>query len=91
MLLLALAAAYVGLSVITFAVYGVDKSAARRGTGRISERTLLWLGLLGGWPGGLAAQRVLRHKTAKRSFLARFWITVALNIALLAVILVRFR
>jgi uncharacterized membrane protein YsdA (DUF1294 family) len=77
---------YAGMSVIAFAAYGVDKSAARRGAGRVSEQTLLTLSLLCGWPGALVAQQVFRHKTRKRSFRRVFWGTVTLNVLLLAVV-----
>ena len=72
-------AAYVVLSMLTFATYAIDKSSARRGARRISESTLHILSLTGGWPGALIAQQVLRHKTRKKSFRFVFWITVILN------------
>lgn len=73
-------------SVVCFLAYAFDKSAATAGRWRTPERTLLLLGLAGGWPGGLVAQHLLRHKTAKPAFRAAFWATVALNVAgLLAV------
>ena len=68
-------------SVVCFLAYAFDKSAATAGRWRTPERTLLLLGLAGGWPGGLVAQHLLRHKTAKPSFRAAFWATVALNVA----------
>jgi len=71
------------MSLVCYAVYAADKKAARRGRGRISEKVLLMLGLLGGWPGGLVAQRTLRHKTMKGSFQVAFWITAIVNTALL--------
>jgi uncharacterized membrane protein YsdA (DUF1294 family)/cold shock CspA family protein len=71
----------VGVNALTALVYALDKSAARRGRRRMPERTLLLLGLLGGWPGALAAQQLLRHKTSKRSFQLAFWGTVAVNVA----------
>ena len=67
-------------SVLSFFAYAVDKSAARQGTGRISEKTLHWLGLLSGWPGALLAQQLLRHKSSKAQFRAVFWCSVVLNI-----------
>lgn len=80
----ALIATYLALSLIAFAAYARDKSAARRGARRTAERTLHGLALLGGWPGAWLAQRVLRHKSAKASFQAVFWLTVALNVGALA-------
>jgi uncharacterized membrane protein YsdA (DUF1294 family) len=35
--------------------------------------------LVGGWPGALAAQRLLRHKARKLSFQVLFWATVLLD------------
>jgi uncharacterized membrane protein YsdA (DUF1294 family) len=78
--LLLIAAAYAGLSVITFVVYAIDKSAARRKGRRTPERTLHLLSLAGGWPGALLAQRWLRHKSAKASFRRVFWVTVVVNV-----------
>lgn len=79
-----MSALYGVLSIVTVAAYGIDKSAARGHRRRISERTLLTFGLLGGWPGALLAQQLLRHKTRKRSFRRAFWRTVVLNVAALA-------
>jgi len=78
---LLVAAAYVMTSLSCFVAYAIDKSAARKGGWRTPERTLLLLGLVGGWPGGLLAQQWLRHKSSKRSFQHLFWITVAANVA----------
>jgi len=75
------AGAYVVISLSCFVAYAIDKSAARKGGWRTPERTLLLLGLVGGWPGGLLAQQWLRHKSAKRSFQRMFWMTVAANVA----------
>jgi len=72
---------YLLASAITFLVYALDKSAARRDRWRTRESTLHLLGLVGGWPGALAAQRLLRHKSAKASFQVAFWGTVVANVA----------
>ena len=77
-------ALYGAASVVAFAAYGIDKAAARRQANRISEQTLLILGLVGGWPGALVAQQVFRHKTRKRSFRRAFWGTVGVNVLVLA-------
>lgn len=72
---------YGAASLICFACYAEDKSAARTGRWRMRESTLLLLGLFGGWPGAIVAQQVLRHKSRKASFRAAFWATVVLNVA----------
>lgn len=75
MFFILLIASMVLLSLLSYAVYAVDKRAAQQGRRRVPERTLHLLALLGGWPGALLAQRRLRHKTAKPSFLIVFWLT----------------
>lgn len=68
-------------SLVTYLVYAWDKSAARAGAWRVSERTLHLLALAGGWPGAVLAQQTLRHKSAKAAFRAVFWLTVLANAA----------
>ncbi|MFE6964369.1 DUF1294 domain-containing protein [Agromyces sp. NPDC057679] len=75
-------------SVVAFAAYGIDKAAAKRGAGRIAERTLHLVDLAGGWPGALAAQQLFRHKTRKRSFRRVFWAGVVGNLLALAALVV---
>ncbi|MDQ9169113.1 cold shock and DUF1294 domain-containing protein [Oxalobacteraceae bacterium R-40] len=76
-------ALYGAASSVTFLVYALDKSAASRNAWRTQESTLHALALMGGWPGAVAAQRLLRHKSAKKSFQITFWGTVMLNCGLL--------
>ena len=71
---------YTVTSLMAFILYAADKSAAKKHRRRIRETTLLALGQLGGWPGALLAQQLFRHKTKKRSFQWKFWITVGLNL-----------
>lgn len=78
---------YTGMSVLCFAVYALDKSAARAGRRRVPESTLLLLGLAGGWPGGALAQQWLRHKNRKQSFLTPFWVTVIVNVGAFALLM----
>ncbi len=72
-------AIYLVASGSAFIVYAWDKASAKSGRQRTPENTLLMLGLVGGWPGALVAQKVLRHKSSKRPFMAAFWVTVLLN------------
>lgn len=75
-----LAFVYVGMSVVTFIAYALDKSAAKRQARRTPESTLHALSLVGGWPGALLAQQYLRHKSSKVEFRSVFWGTVFLNV-----------
>ena len=70
------------VSILCFVAYAVDKGRAKGDRRRVSERALLLLGLVGGWPGAILAQRWLRHKTRKPAFRRAFWTTVVLNILL---------
>ena len=74
---------YAIASFITFIVYAIDKSAAKKGAWRIKESRLHCLSLIGGWPGALLAQQKLRHKSYKQPFRVVFWLTVILNVSTL--------
>lgn len=74
---------YAVASVVAFCVYWWDKSAARNGHWRTRESTLHLFALVGGWPGALAAQRLLRHKSSKQEFQWVFWLTAIANCAAL--------
>lgn len=80
---------YLVTSALALLAYEIDKTAARNGRSRISENLLLVIGVLGGWPGAWVAQRLLRHKSSKPSFQVAFRITVAINCAVLAYLLIR--
>lgn len=73
--------AYVAMSLLCWFGYWFDKRAAIAGERRVPERTLHAMELMGGWPGALAAQRLLRHKTRKLSFQLVFWLIVLLHLA----------
>jgi uncharacterized membrane protein YsdA (DUF1294 family) len=72
---------YALLSALTFTLYWQDKRAAIKGNRRTPESRLQIFSLVGGWPGGLIAQRVLHHKSSKKSFLFIYWLMVLLNIS----------
>ena len=67
---------YLVASIICFLAYALDKSAAIARRRRTSEASLLVLGLLGGWPGAILAQQLLRHKSSKASYQSAFWASV---------------
>ena len=72
-----------GVSVMSFVMYAKDKAAAKKSSQRTPESTLHTLALVGGWPGALFAQELLRHKSRKKSFRTVFWVTVFLNVVAL--------
>jgi uncharacterized membrane protein YsdA (DUF1294 family)/cold shock CspA family protein len=71
------------LSAISFSCYYIDKRAARKDLWRLKESTLQLSALLGGWPGALIAQGVLRHKIRKPLFLFGFYFIVSIHLGLL--------
>jgi uncharacterized membrane protein YsdA (DUF1294 family)/cold shock CspA family protein len=72
------------LSSLSFLQYWLDKAAAGRDQQRVPESRLLLLDFAGGWPGGLIAQQVLRHKTIKQSYQRAFWCVLLANLVLVA-------
>ncbi len=77
---------YVATSIVTFLAYALDKSAAKYKRWRTSEQALHGLALIGGWPGALLAQQLLRHKATKASFRSAYWLVVAANIGAFVVL-----
>lgn len=63
-----------------------DKRRAKKDQWRIKESTLLVWALVGGWPGGIWAMRRFRHKTSKRSFIAKYVLVVLFNMALVVAV-----
>jgi uncharacterized membrane protein YsdA (DUF1294 family) len=86
-----IAAWYTIISLITFAMYGLDKRKAIHGYWRIKENTLHLLELLGGWPGAYVAQRFFHHKTIKTSYQLAFWTIVTLHMAVWVFVIYRWR
>ena len=68
-------------NLITFAVFGLDKSRARWNRFRIRERTLLLLSLLGGSLGALVGMHFFRHKTKHWYFVAGMPLILILQLA----------
>jgi uncharacterized membrane protein YsdA (DUF1294 family)/cold shock CspA family protein len=68
---------WVGIaSLLTFFIYRDDKRRAENGEWRISEFRLHFLEAIGGWPGALLAQRVIRHKCSKVSYNLSLWMII---------------
>ena len=58
----------IGINVLTFLFYGIDKWKARKKKWRIPENTLIWLAVAGGSIGALLGMYVFRHKTKHKKF-----------------------
>ena len=84
------AAVTIVMSVIAFAVYGIDKRRARFGKWRIPESTLFLLAFCGGAFGALAGMKFFRHKTKKPSFVFGVPFAMALWVILGIFIYTRF-
>ena len=75
---------YLLLSLVTFLLYRQDKNKAKKDQRRTPEKTLHFFSLIGGWPGALIAQRILHHKSRKKSFLITYYITMVLNVSVVS-------
>ena len=75
---------HVAFSFLAFSAYAKDKYQAEKKRWRVKESRLHFFSLIGGWPGALIAQQVLRHKTSKLSFQATFWLSVLLSVGITA-------
>lgn len=78
---------YLIIGAISFFNYWRDKRAAEAGKQRVRENTLHLGDLVFGIVGGLLAQAVLRHKTAKPDYASITGIIAALHIAGLALLI----
>lgn len=67
-MIVAIAAYYIIINLITFVLYGVDKHKARKGKWRISERVLLVFAIIGGALGAILGMKIFHHKTSKLKF-----------------------
>lgn len=59
---------FVGINLIGFVLYGIDKRKAKKKVHRIPERILLNCSRLGGGAGAWLGMAIFRHKTLHRQF-----------------------
>ena len=69
----------VSVNTFTFLLYAGDKYRAQNGGRRAPEYALFLCSVLGGSPAAALAQRLLRHKTIKTSFMWRYYVCVAIG------------
>lgn len=70
------------INIVTFFIYGADKSRARKNKWRIPEKRLLLLAVIGGSIGAEAGMLFFRHKTKHPLF------TIGIPAVLIAQILI---
>ena len=70
-------------NLVVFLVYGLDKGKARKGSYRISEKTLLMMSYVGGGLGAWAGGTHFRHKTQKKYFQLAWAIGVLIDALLI--------
>ena len=56
--------------------FASDKKRAQANEWRVTESSLHFCELMGGWPGSFLAQRRFRHKISKGSYQFTFWLIV---------------
>lgn len=66
------------MSLLGFAVMGIDKRKAKQKAWRIQEKTLMAIAFLGGGIGSLLGMYAFRHKTKHKKFVFLFPIAALL-------------
>lgn len=74
----------VGINLIAFVVYGVDKWKAKHKKWRVPEHTLLLLAFVGGCVGAAVGMGLFHHKTRKFKFRLCIPLALVLWLGLLA-------
>lgn len=72
----------VGINIIGFFIFWLDKWKAKKGRWRIPEKTLFIITAIGGGIGTIAGMYTFRHKTQKLGFVIGLPFITALEIAL---------
>ena len=73
----------IGINILSFIIYGIDKRKAEKGSWRISEATLLMLAAIGGSIGALFGMRAWHHKTLHKKFRYGVPLILLIQIALI--------
>lgn len=77
----------IGINILAFIVYGVDKFKAAHNRWRIPEAVLLELAIFGGSIGALLGMKVWHHKTKHKKF--KYGLPAILIIQLAIIILLK--
>ena len=86
-ILLAAAIGIILWNIIIFAVYGIDKRKAAKGSWRTSETTLILCAFLMGGFGAFIGMKVFRHKTKHLKFRLLLPLAIMVNIAVMVAVI----
>lgn len=75
-----MAAAFIVWNIITFFLFGIDKSKAKKGKWRINEAVLITCAFLMGGMGSLLGMLIFRHKTRHLKFKLLVPLALVVNI-----------
>lgn len=79
------------MNILGFASMGIDKQKAKKGTWRISERTLFLFAILGGALGSILGMRVFHHKTRHKQFVIGMPLVLAVHIIIILILVMQLR
>jgi len=71
------------ITLITFFAFGWDKRLAKKGQRRMAEIVLLFLTFMGGTFGAMVGMTFFRHKYAKKTFIIKLVLVVAVQLAII--------
>ena len=74
------------LNIVAFALYGIDKFKAKRGSWRILEAVLFGIAVPGGTIGAIAGMFCFRHKTRKDLFRYGLFCVLLIQLIIITVI-----
>jgi len=78
------------INIVGFLAMWIDKVKAKRGSWRISEKTLFMITFLGGGFGTIAGMYTFRHKTKKMRFTIGFPVILLTEIFLIIYVIVKY-
>ena len=73
----------IGINVMAFLMYGIDKWSAVHDLRRIPEKTLIGIAVVGGSVGAYVSMQMFRHKTRKPKFYIGVPLIFAIQIGVL--------
>ncbi len=75
------------INIVAILIFKRDKSLAKNGKRRVSEKTLFLSAIIGGGLGAVIGMHLFKHKTKKAAFLLGLPIIAIINIILVMYVL----